>query len=319
MNRNIKIYFAPFQGITNQTFRHIYAQFFEGIDAFYTPYFTGIKNKDALSPRYLAELKNQTENKSEVIPQILSKDADEIIYFAQQCKQLGFRELNWNLGCPHPQVANKKRGSGLLPFPDMIQAILKDIMAQIDLKFSIKCRLGYEDNEELKALIPVFNSFAISELIIHARTGKQMYSGEADWEAFAQIAPQLTMPVVYNGDITSSEKFAAFSKRFVNFNRLMLGRGILADPFLPARIKGLELPIDKKAHLHRFMDNLYYAYRKAYMDRLTLLGVLKEYWSYLAFAFNEPHKIMRKLKKCKSFDAYEDAVFSIFNDDDLAI
>ncbi len=319
MNRNIKIYFAPFQGITTQTFRHVYGEYFNGIDKFYTPYFSRINASEAFSPKAISTLKNLTENRAEVIPQILSNDANEIIGFAHACKKLGFKELNWNLGCPHPQVAKRKLGSGLLPFPDLIGAILKEVTAQVELNFSIKCRLGYEDSQELKALIPLFNTFAISELSIHARTGKQMYSGEADWDAFAQIAPLSIRPVVYNGDINTNEKFDAYAQRFANYNRIMIGRGILSDPFLPARIKGLELPLDKKEHLHHFLDNLYYAYRKEYKDRLTLLSPLKEYWSYLIFAFDEPQKILRKLKKCKSFADYENAVYSVFNDCDLTL
>ncbi|MBK9356299.1 MAG: tRNA-dihydrouridine synthase [Bacteroidales bacterium] len=62
----------------------------------------------------MVALKNQSESGIEVVPQVLSKSAGEIIWLAQVCEQLGFKELNWNLGCPYPQVANKKRGSGIL-------------------------------------------------------------------------------------------------------------------------------------------------------------------------------------------------------------
>ncbi len=318
MNNQVRIYFAPFQGITTHTFRNVYSKYFNGIDKMFTPYFVNIKAGENLSSKNFIELKNQAENRTNVIPQILSKDADEILWFAQFCKQMGFSELNWNLGCPYPQVANKKLGSGLLPYPELVNKILEQVMREIEIPFSIKCRLGYYSGDEFAELIHVFNLFPISELTIHARIGKQLYAGQTDIETFARYASQLTSPLVYNGDIFCKENYQEFKLRFPEINRFMLGRGILKDPFLPARIKGLDLPSNLKAHLRLFIDNLYYSYRKDKNDQLTLLSALKEYWIYLANTFEEPNKVFRKLKKCKTFEMYEDTVYEIFEKNDLA-
>ena len=314
MTQQTKIYFAPFQGITTHTFRNVYSEHFKGVDKIFTPYFADIAVGTKLPPKKRIALKNQFENTTEVIPQILSKNADEIIWFAHQCKQLGFKELNWNLGCPYPQVINKKRGSGLLPYPEMVDEILEKVMSEIEILFSIKCRLGHFSMDEMNALIPVFNNYSISELTIHARTGKQMYLGQTDLDAFAAFAPQFRFPVVYNGDILCLEDYYQFKNRFPQISHLMIGRGILKDPFLPARIKGLTLPIDPKAQISRFIETLYLAYQKEKNDHLTLLNVMKEYWTYLASSFDEPTKIFRKLKKCKTFDEYENAVKTIFEE-----
>lgn len=317
MTQETQIYFAPFQSITTPTFRNVYSQHFGGINKLFTPYFSKVKTNEKLSVKNLHALKNKTENGIGVIPQILSKDADEIIWFAQNCEQMGFKELNWNLGCPYPQVANKKLGSGLLPYPDLVDNILQKVTQEIKLPFSIKCRLGYNSKDELTELIPVFNTYPLHEITIHARIGKQLYSGETDRAAFAQIASQLKAPLVYNGDIFNEEDFLSFKQDFPEVNRLMLGRGILMDPFFPARIKGLDLPENQKDRLRLFMEDLYYAYRKEKNNQLSLLSALKEYWTYLIYAFDEPTKVYRKLKKCKSFDAYEDAVYSVFSEHNL--
>lgn len=317
MRQDVHIYFAPFQSITTHTFRRVYSQHFKGVDKLFTPYFSKLIAREKLASKNLKALQNQSENNIEVVPQILSKDADEIIGFAQNCQQMGFQELNWNLGCPHPQVANKKLGSGLLPYPDIIDEILQKVMSEINIPFSIKCRLGYLSSNELKELIPIFNRYPISELTIHARTGRQMYTGQTDRETFASITPLLNSPLVYNGDLFTLEDYVQFEKQFPKVNRIMLGRGILTDPFLPARIKGIDLPSDPKAQLYRFMEELYLAYRKEKNNQLSLLSALKEYWTYLANAFDEPTKVYRKLKKCKSFDAYENAVYAVFSEHNL--
>ena len=153
MKQQLQIYFAPFQSITTPTFRNVYSQHFGGVNKLFTPYFSKVKPNEKLSVKNLHALKNQTENSIEVTPQILSKDAGEIIEFAHHCQKLGFKELNWNLGCPYPQVANKKLGSGLLPYPELVDAILEKVLAEINIPFSIKCRLGYHSKEEIRELI----------------------------------------------------------------------------------------------------------------------------------------------------------------------
>jgi len=125
MNDQTKIYFAPFQGITTHVFRGVYARHFQGVDKLYTPYFANFAAGCSLSPAKLKALKQQFENGIEVIPQVLSKSADEIVWLAQCCEEMGFRELNWNIGCPYPQVANKKRGSGILPSPKWLMKFCK--------------------------------------------------------------------------------------------------------------------------------------------------------------------------------------------------
>jgi len=308
------IYLAPFQGITGVTFRSIYTTHFEGIDKLFTPFFNGIQNDSKLPARKIAELGAIAENGIEVVPQILSKDADEIIRFARFCDKSGFKELNWNLGCPYPMVAKKKRGSGILPYPEMVEEILCKVMPEIAIRFSVKCRLGYFSGEEIFSLIPIFNRNQISELTIHARIGKQLYSGETDLGTFQRVVTLVEVPLVYNGDIFSVNNFNYLKKKFGSLDSWMIGRGILSDPFLPALIKKLPIPADRQAHIKRFMEALYYAYRKQKNDNLSVLGNLKEYWNYLALSFNDPHKVFKHIKKVQNFDAYENAVAIVFKE-----
>jgi tRNA-dihydrouridine synthase B len=312
MNIKPAIYFAPFQGITTLTFRSVYARHFQGVDKLFTPYFSNFAAGYTLPSKKQLALRNQSENGIEVVPQILSKSHEEITWFAHSCEELGFKELNWNLGCPYPQVANKKRGSGILPYPEIIDEILEKVMQQVNLRFSVKCRLGHHSSDEMNALVPVFNRYPINELTIHARIGKQLYSGQTDLKAFGSAAAHLKAPLVYNGDIFSITDFQNFMQLFPQINLLMLGRGILYDPFLPTLIKGLEIPEDPKAHVRKFTDELYYAYRKEREDNPSVLNAMKEYWAYLSLSFSEPLKVFRKLKKAKNFDAWEEAINYIF-------
>lgn len=315
METNVRLYLAPFQSITTHTFRRIYCSHFSGIDKCYTPFFSKIDHETRLSERKLKELQLLKHGLPEIVPQILSKDPEEILRFARICERLGFKEVNWNLGCPYPQVADKKRGSGMLAYPELVHSILYSIMPQIPLKFSVKCRLGYESEDEIFKLIPVFNDFPVYELTIHGRIGRQLYGGEANQTILTQILPLLKIPFVQNDDIDSFEKFRQTSDLLPSVHTWMLGRGLLSNPFLPEEIKGgIKAIGDRKARLKNFLEDLYFAYRSDMDNRLSILSLLKEYWDYLESLFTEPQKVRRSIKKVKTFDEYEDAVKAIIQD-----
>ena len=322
---------GPFQGITDAPFRNVFKKHFGGIDKYYTPFFTGIHKEDHAKNLQGEEIDPRYNDVETLTPQILSTDGEEILRFAKQCKGLGYKEINLNMGCPFPRVANKKRGCGLLPYPDKVEAMLESVFEQIgDTKFSVKCRLGYFSPEEINAIIPIFNRFPLSELIIHPRIGKQLYKGEADVERFAELIPYINAPLVYNGDIFSVEGFERIQetineRRFDGLNdrkpveQFMLGRGILANPFLAEQIKGKDVPEDKTNRLHNYLLNLY-------GDRLhhaggspKVLGRMKELWSYLMNSFEEPQVVWRRIKKINGLKEYEEAVEVIFRENQIIL
>lgn len=312
MNESPKIYFAPFQGITTHLFREVYSRHFGGVDKLFTPYFSNFEPGCKLPPKQQTALRSQSEHGVEVIPQVLSKNADEIIWLAKQCENLGFKELNWNLGCPYPQVAGKRRGSGILPYPEMVDEILEKVFKEINIDYSVKCRLGYASADELEAIIPIFNRFPISELTLHARIGKQLYSGQPDLEAFEKASAMVKQPLVYNGDIFTPKDWHIFSERFPSIHLLMLGRGILRNPFLPGQIKGLEMPQNPQRIVQQFVEELYHAIRRERNDNPSVLNAMKEFWSYLAEYFDDPVRAFRKIRKSKNFGDYEEAVAANF-------
>lgn len=312
---DFNIYLAPFQGITTYSYREVYTQYFKGVNKLFTPFYTGIQKTKGLNKR-ATELGFTSQNGVEVVPQILSKEADEIIRFVEYCEEKGFQEVNWNLGCPYPRVANKKRGSGILPYPDMVDEILDKVMPAVNIRFSIKCRLGYLNENEILNLVEVYNSHDIAELTIHARIGKQLYAGDVNIDAFSDALSVSKVPVVYNGDIFTSDDLKKYSFRFPQLKSWMIGRGLLVDPFLPAKICGQDIPdsAEQKEIAYLFMMNLYLAYRKKTNDRLQSISVMKELWSFLCYSFSSPGKVFSLVKKTKSFEEYENAVSLIFRE-----
>ena len=322
----VQLSLGPFQGITDAPFRNVFKRHFSGINKFYTPFFTGIHKEEHAKNLQGEEIDPSCNDVNTLTPQILSTDAEEILRFAKQCKELGYKEINLNMGCPFPRVANKKRGSGLLPYPDKVEAMLERVFEEIDIQFSVKCRLGYFSPEEIDAIIPIFNKYPLSELIIHPRIGKQLYKGEADVERFKSLIPYINAPLVYNGDIFSVDSFlhihgviAGDDPQSPMLSGYMLGRGILANPFLAEEITGKACNAPERIkRLHAYVIDLY-------EDRLhhaggspKVLGRMKELWSYLMYSFEEPQTVWRKIKKNNALKEYEDAVEEVFTNQRLS-
>ena len=307
---------APFQGITDVVYRNIFKKHFGGIDKYYTPFFTGIQKDNSKSLRG-EEISPDFNDVNTVVPQILSNTAEEIIRFANQCKSMGYPEFNLNMGCPFPRVANKTRGCGLMADPDRTIKMLNDVFENIDgIKFSIKCRLGYYNDEEIYAFIETFNSLPFSEIIVHPRIGKQMYTGEASLEKFASLIPLINKPLVYNGDIFDIEKYNLVKKASTT---IMLGRGLLTNPFLAEQIKNIDNQQDKKQRLHNFVVDLYVERLHHAGGSPKIIGSMKELWKYMMNIFDDPQNVWRKVKKVNHLDEYETAVETIFNEHNLAL
>lgn len=309
---------APFQGITDVVYRNVFKKHFGGIDKYYTPFFTGIQKDNSKSLRG-EEISPEFNDVNTVVPQILSNTAEEIIRFANQCKSMGYPEFNLNMGCPFPRVANKTRGCGLMADPARTIKMLNDVFEQIDgIKFSIKCRLGYYDDEEIMAFVDTFNTLNFSEIIIHPRIGKQMYTGEASLEKFLELVPLINKPLVYNGDIFTTDRYNTIlsSLSFLS-SSIMLGRGLLTNPFLAEEIKSIDNQQDKKQRLHNFVVDLYINRLHHAGGSPKIIGSMKELWKYMMNIFDDPQNVWRKVKKVNHLDEYEIAVEDIFNQHNL--
>ncbi len=314
---NVKLSLGPFQGITDAPFRNVFKKHFGGIDKFYTPFFTGIQ-KDHAKNMQGEEIDPRCNDVETLTPQILSTDAEEMLRFASQCKALGYKEINLNMGCPFPRVANKKRGCGLLPYPEKIDALLGRVFEEIGLKFSVKCRLGYFSPDEIVPVIEVFNQYPLSELIIHPRIGKQLYKGEADVQRFVELIPTIKAPLVYNGDIVSVGSFERISDQVKPVHEFMLGRGLLANPFLAEDIRVMpQATMNRTERLHDYVNDLYEDRLRHAGGSPKVLGRMKELWSYLMHSFDEPQDIWRKIKKINALKEYEEAVETVFRNHTL--
>jgi tRNA-dihydrouridine synthase B len=305
------LYMAPILGVTGCMYRNMYSKLFEGYDLAVMPFINNSIGRRAKHKDVLPERNNVSFG---LIPQVLEKSPKEFIVLAKRMYDIGYETMNWNLGCPLPMIRKKKKGSGLLPYPEEIMAFLDEVIPAIPNKLSIKARLGSEDNSDLAALLPMLNDVPIQEIIIHPRTGKQMYNGEADISLFEEILALSRHTIVYNGDIDSVEKYEMLAKRFPTINRWMIGRGGIINPFLPEQIKNREdkEPKEKTDRFLAFHQALLEGYKNELSGQAHIIGKMKEVWWYWVKAFEGGNRLFLELSRTKSLPKYLHTIDKFF-------
>ena len=308
------LYLAPIRGLTDSLFRETFHHHFSGFDAAVAP-FINPQRKSLYEDSMIRDVLPQNNRGLPIIPQLLHTDPEQFLVLARRLADLGYTHVNWNLGCPAPMVARKKRGSGLLPYPDEIVSILEQVMPRLGVELSIKTRLGFHDRAELPALLPELNNFALKEIIIHARLGKQLYKGTTDPDGFAACLERSRHTIAYNGDINDVETFRSLASRFPAINRWMIGRGALANPFLTEEIKGS--PVDsaekRKDRIFAFHADLYHRYTERLSGPSHILGRVKQLWTYLIFSFPGQEKSLKKILKSTTRENYNRAIDQLFS------
>ena len=304
-----KIYFAPLQESTDYIYRSAHARYFGGIDKYFAPYIIR-QNDGTIKTSHLRDIKKENNTDYPLVPQILAGNSADVVFLSKVLKDNGYDEINWNLGCPYPMVTNKGLGSGLLPLPERIKSILEESLPQINSKISVKMRTGLKSHDDLLPVIQVLNEFPLSEIILHPRFGKQLYRGDADKEAFTQAGSFSKHPLVYNGDLETIESFNLFRTQFTATTSWMIGRGNLKNPFFPVQLKNGSLPVKEQQVilLRKFHDEILLRYSGLLSGSSHMLMRMEKFWSYFCFAFPDPHKTFKRIKKSANIKKYDIAV-----------
>ena len=309
----MKIYCAPLEGITGYIFRNAYNDIYGHIDKYFAPFISPSENCP-ITPRERKDITPGNNSGIPLVPQILTCRSDCFIEAAGELKAMGYKEINLNLGCPSGTVCAKGKGAGFLPETEALKKFLDDIYSYSEsdgMKISIKTRLGYYDPDEFYDLMNIFNSFPVSELIVHPRIRSDFYKGEPRYEYFSYALENARMPLVYNGNIYSINDYEKLSRSFGESpDPVMLGRGLITDPSLPDKLTGLTTETDF-GKFRRLHDTLYHEYQKVMSPDINVLYRMKELWSYWRVMFDGKDRDIKRLLKAKKYAEYEESVYRI--------
>ena len=298
----MNFYFAPLESITGYIYRNIYEKHFGGIDKYFSPFIStnqhyGMQNKEK---RDVAPENNQGYY---LVPQIMSNKADQFADMAKKLQDLGYKEINLNLGCPSKTVVTKKKGSGFLGYPDELEQFLTEFFELCpDMDVSVKTRIGMENPEEFERLLEIYNQFPLSELIVHPRLQTDYYKNHPNMEVFAKCVEKAKAPLCYNGDLYTVEDLKNFEKTYPNVENVMLGRGLLRTPSLLMELQGKPRDLNQ---WYEFLTELCEAYERDFSGNTNVLYKMKEHWYYLFQSLPDQEKAMKAMRKVKDLSNYK--------------
>ena len=292
---------APMLGLIDAPFMNAIAEV-GGFDEIFAPYMLA-DERSIPKPQVLARRFSGISKSVNLVPQLLSNNADAFVAMANILNDLGYTKVNWNMGCPIKFMVSRNRGAALLRDLENLERLLDSVIDRLKPELSVKIRIGFSSPDEFPKIISVFNKFKLNELIVHARTAEQQYGGEPYHQAFIESAVNSLNPIVYNGDINSA---ADANISLPNLKGYMIGRGAIVNPHIGLQIKGL--PTNSAPTFRQFATEITHWYCAH-----NSLNRLKELWKYFAKAFDNPDEIMQNLRTIDNAKLFSTAADEILN------
>jgi tRNA-dihydrouridine synthase C len=291
------------EGVVDYTLRALLTEV-GGIDQCVTEF---IRVSDRLLPasvfhRLAPELRQQGRTSSgvDVIVQLLGSDPQALAENAARAVELGAPGIDLNFGCPAKTVNKSRGGAVLLDEPETIHAILVAVRAAVPagIPVSAKMRLGYRDTSRALENADAIASAGVQSLAVHARTKVEGYRPPAHWEWIARIREAISIPVIANGEVWSVEDYHR-CRSVSGCDDVMIGRGLVANPFLALAIKG-DGPDAQQAW--EAVVPLLIRFHREVMDNLSprhIHGRLKQWLQMLGWHFPQAQALFMQLRQEK--------------------
>lgn len=299
---------APMEGLTTYVYRNAVNKYYGGIDEFYSPFITSRE----LSFKELSDISTDNNKELKLIPQILTNNPDTFLTIAATLKDLGYDEVNLNLGCPSGTMVAKNRGAGQLKDPDKLKEFLDTIYASSPVKISIKTRIGMYSVGEWEDILNVYREFPVSKLIIHPRLQREFYEGTVHFDTYEKAMETVNFPVMYNGDIRCIDHISNVLNKCPETSGIMIGRGLLANPSFARLIKEGECNTDLSV-FKAFHNEILDSYTEYMSGDKPVLFRMKELWTYMHTFVDLSDKQMKQIRKCNSVSEYKSIVRSILS------
>lgn len=233
--RRILLSLAPMAGYTDEAFRMICQAY--GAEETVTEMVSarGLYHQDQKTPRLMAT----DPSEKGVTLQIFGSEPEILVAVVKE--QLNARDdfvcIDINMGCPVPKIVKNGEGAALLRDPDQAARVAEAVVKASNKPVSVKIRTGWDHHTKNYLVVgKQLEQAGIARLTIHGRTRSQFYTGTADWEAIAELAEVLHIPVIGNGDIADVETALA-RVNSTCVQGIAIGRGAVGNPFVFAQIR----------------------------------------------------------------------------------
>jgi tRNA-dihydrouridine synthase B len=231
---------APMDGLSDYPFRSLvhslgsamsYTEFINAID---------VNNKHP----HLESRLTFSEDERPLVYQLFDNDPDSLLKAALKLQTRRPDIIDINMGCPDKSVCGRGAGVGLMSTPAKIAEIFSKLSKALDIPLTGKIRLGWDaDNRNYLEVARVIEENGGQLLAVHGRTRQQAYSGQADWDAIAEVKSALSIPVIGNGDVRTVADIGRI-KAHTGCDGVMIGRAAFANPWIFQRMDRHEVTPD---------------------------------------------------------------------------
>lgn len=298
------------QDVTDLPFWRLMTRY-GGADVYFTEYFR-VHETSRLDKPILASI-TQNPTGRPAIAQMIGNDIPALVRTVHALQQHPIAAIDLNLGCPAPVVYRKCAGGGLLRDLPLVDRILGALREAIAGRFTVKTRIGFEDERTIDALLPIFARHSLDLVTVHGRTVKQMYRDGVRYDLIAQAASILSCPVLANGNVSSARVGGEILKE-TNARGLMIGRGAVRNPWMFQQIRqhlrGEPVQYPTGREVLAYVHALYEAVCQPEFAEIQQVQKMKKYMNFLGAGISDEflHDIRRTNRKDEFFGICERAL-----------
>lgn len=302
----LSLHFAPVQGHTDAAYRHFHKEIYGGDQTYYTPFIRLEKN--GIRPRDIKDITSELNEGLHLVPQIIFRDGNELSTLVKLLKEMGLKEIDLNMGCPFPLQTGHGRGAATITNENLAQEVVNCVKSNPDISFSVKMRLGMQDPQEWKKMLPYLNEVNLKHITLHPRVAKQQYGGEVNLEEFESFLKESKNPVIYNGDIKTPEEIKTIINKFPDINGIMIARGALGRPslfseYLNGEDWEHETRLEKMLEFHK---RLFQHYNGILCGDAQVISKIQPFWEYSEEEIGR--RAWKAIKKACNISKYQTAI-----------
>jgi tRNA-dihydrouridine synthase B len=288
------------QDVTDLAFMRVVAAY-GAPDYFFTEFFR--VHAQSRPERHILRSIDENDTGRPVFAQMIGEDIPHLVRTAAELAKHPIAGIDLNLGCPAPKVYRKNVGGGLLRDPDRIRTILEALRGAIPGLFTVKMRIGFEDDSNFDRILDIVRENRVDLLTVHGRTVREMYRSDVHYDRITHAASRVPCPVLANGNVTSASK-AAQVVRDTGAKGVMIGRHAIRNPWIFSqcreRFSGLEPARIRLGQVREYVDRLYRATRDPGIPERAHVNKMKKYLNFVGQGVDPEGAFLREMRRAES-------------------
>jgi len=290
---------APMQDVTTLPFMRLLGKY-GAPDLLFTEYFR-VHAHSRLESHIVDSILHHATGRP-IVAQLIGESLPDLerTVAAIEAAGLPVAGIDLNMGCPAPKVYKKNVGGGLLRDPAKVDAILGCLRAAARSQFSVKMRIGFEDDRNFETILDLIEKHQVDLLSLHARTVQEGYRSEVHYDYIRRAVERLACPVLGNGNITSVAK----GRRVLETTGcagLMIGRHCIRNPWIFRQLRehfaAAPIYAPTLADVRQYIEDLYQATTRPDRQGRLHINHLKKFLNFVGLGVDVDGQFLHAMRR----------------------